>query len=93
MKQFSKTKPITKNNLRGVPGNKPGVYRIKDAKGKILYIGKAKGGRLDDRIWEHRGHFQSGTQFQYRTTKDKDAADRLEHKEIRKHIPRRNKKK
>ena len=93
MKHFSETKPITKSNLDEVPGNKPGVYRIKDAEGKILYIGKAKGGRLDDRIWEHRGRFQSGTQFQYRTTKDKDAADRLEHEEIRKHIPRRNKKK
>ena len=93
MKQFSETKPITKSNLREVPSNKPGVYRIKDAEGEILYVGKARGGQLDDRIWEHRGHFQIGTQFQYRTTKDKDAADRLEDEEIRKYIPRRRKKK
>ena len=52
MKKFSKEKPITKANVEKVPGNKPGVYRIKNADGDVLYIGKAKGGRLDDRIAE-----------------------------------------
>ena len=93
MTQFSTTKPITKSNLDKVPGNKPGVYRIKNAKGEILYIGKAKGGRLNDRIWEHKGYFPGGTQFQYCTTEDGDAADRLEKEEIRKHTPPYNKRK
>ena len=93
MKRFSKTKRITKGNLDKVPGNKPGVYRIKNAQGDILYIGKAKGGRLNDRIAEHQGRFQGGTQFQYRTAPSKEEAERLERREIKKYIPPRNKKK
>ena len=92
-KQFSKIRRITKENLAKVPDNKPGVYRIINAQGDILYIGKAKGGRLGERIEEHQGRFRQGTQFQYRTTRNKDAADSLERKEIIKHIPPRNKRK
>lgn len=90
-KKFSPTRTITQKNLEKVPGNKPGVYRIKSASGEILYIGKAKGGRLDDRIAEHKGQFKDGTKFQYRITTSKDAADRLERKEISKWKPPRNK--
>ena len=92
-KTFSPTKTITKKNLADVPGDKPGVYRIKSSSDKLLYVGKAKGGRLDDRIWEHRGRFHKGTKFQYRTTASKDAAERLEKQEIRKYLPLRNRKK
>lgn len=91
MKKFSKEKTITQKNLENVPGNKPGVYRIKNADHDILYIGKAKGGRLPDRIAEHKGQFQGGTRFQYRLAPSKDAAERLERKEIREHRPPRNK--
>jgi len=89
--KFSKEKTITHKNLENVPGNKPGVYRIKNAEHDILYIGKAKGGRLPDRIAEHKGQFQGGTRFQYRLTPSKDAAERLERKEIREWKPPRNK--
>lgn len=91
MKKFSKTKQITKGNLANVPGKKPGVYRIKNSQGKTLYIGKAKGGRLDDRIGEHKGEFVGGTRFQYRTTANKEAAERLERKEISRYKPPKNK--
>lgn len=90
-KKFSPTRTITQKNLESVPGNRPGVYRIKNASNDILYIGRAKGGRLPDRIAEHKGQFQGGTRFQYRLTPSKDAAERLERKEIRKHRPSRNK--
>ena len=92
MKKFSKTARITNTNLEKDPGDKPGVYRIKNAEGDILYIGKAKGGRLDDRIAEHKGEFEGGTQFQYRTTSSKEAAERLEQKEIKKFDPPSNQK-
>ena len=90
-KKFSSTKTITQKNLEKVPGDKPGVYRIKNVGGDILYIGKAKGGRLDDRIAEHRGQFKGGAKFQYRTTASKDAAERLERREIEKYKPTSNK--
>ena len=92
MKKFSKTARITNANIEKVPGDKPGVYRIKNAEGDILYIGKAKGGRLEDRIAEHKGEFEGGTQFQYRTTSSKEAAERLEQKEIKKFDPPSNQK-
>jgi len=87
MQKFSKTMRISNPNLENVPGDKPGVYRIKNADGDVLYVGKAKGGRLDDRIAEHKGEFEGGTQFQYRTTSSKEAAERLERKEIKKFDP------
>ena len=93
MKKFTQSKPITKANLENVPGNKPGVYRIKSSLGEILYIGKAKGGRLDERIGEHKGEIPGGTRFSYKITPSKDAAERLEKREIREHKPSFNKEK
>jgi excinuclease UvrABC nuclease subunit len=91
MQKFSKTMRITQANLEKVPGKEPGVYRIKNAGGDVLYVGKAKGGRLNDRIAEHKGEFDGGTQFQYRTTASKEAAERLERREIREYTPPKNK--
>ncbi len=91
MKRFSPTRTLTNTNIEKVPGDKPGVYRIKNIADDILYVGKAKGSRLNDRIAEHKGEFQGGTRFQYRTTTSKEAAERLERQEIREYHPPRNK--
>lgn len=90
-KRFSNTKRINKTNVEKVPGNKPGVYRIKNPVGDVLYVGKSKGGRLDDRIAEHKGGFPGGTNFQFKTTKTKESAERLEKQEIKKFNPPYNK--
>ena len=90
-KRFSKTKRIAKTNLEDVPGNQPGVYRIKNSKDDVLYVGKAKRNRLDERIGEHKGEFPGGTNFQFQPTKTKQSAERLEKQEIKKHNPPYNK--
>ena len=77
MKKFSQSRPIINKNLEKVPGNKPGVYRIQNSGKNVLYIGKAKGGRLDDRIREHKGEIPGGTRFSYKTTSSKEAAEKL----------------
>ena len=87
MKKFSKSQTITKSNLENVPGNKPGVYRIKNTQGEILYIGRAKGARLPDRIMEHKGEITGGTKFQFRVTSSKEGAIKLEQQEIKKYRP------
>lgn len=87
MQKFSKTMRITQENISRVPGDKPGVYRIKNAENDILYVGKAKGRRLDERIAEHKGEFAGGTRFQYRTAPSKEAAERLERREINRNNP------
>ena len=57
-KKFSPTRTITQKNLEKVPGDKPGVYRIKNSGGDVVYVGMAKGSRLNDRIAEHKGEFE-----------------------------------
>ncbi len=90
-KKFSPTKTITKTSIKSVPGDKPGVYRIKNAGNEILYVGIAKRGRLPDRIYEHKGEFEGGTKFQYIITKSKETAERIEKQEIKKYQPSKNK--
>ena len=52
----------------------------------------AKGGRLDERIAEHKGEFKGGTRFQYKLAPNKEAAERMERKEIKNWKPVFNKK-
>lgn len=91
MKRFTLPKTITNKNLEKVPGNKPGVYRIQNVEKDILYVGKAKGGRLDGRIREHKGEIAGGTRFSYKITSTKEAAERLERREIKERKPKFNK--
>lgn len=89
-KKFSSKKPINQKSLEKVPGDKPGVYRVLNSRGDVLYVGMAQGGRLPDRIMEHKGAFKGGTQFQYRATNTKEEAKKVEKKEIENWKPRSN---
>ena len=44
---------FTEKGLDKIPVNKPAVYKIIDDKGENIYTGKAKRGRLQERIKEH----------------------------------------
>ena len=92
-KRFSPHRTITKKNLEKIDDNKPCVYRITNNQSDILYVGMAKGKRLEDRVLEHKKEFKGGTNFQFRETKTKEAAQRLEKQEIKKHKPEYNKEK
>ncbi len=87
LKRFTNSKSITKANIEKIPGNKPGIYRIKNSANKTLYVGMAKGGRLDKRIAEHKGEFKGGTQFQYKVVTSKAGAGRMEKEEIKNQKP------
>ena len=49
----TKTTKFTEEGLVKIPVNKPAVYKILDDKGENIYTGKAKRGRLQDRLKEH----------------------------------------
>ena len=82
-KRFTNSQSITKKYIEKVPKNKPGIYRIKNSQNETLYIGMAKGGRLNERIEEHKGKFKGATRFQYKLAPSKEAAERMERKEIK----------
>ena len=49
-------KKSSKFDIKGIEGlakGKPVVYRIEDDKGKVLYVGVAKRGRVQARLKEH----------------------------------------
>lgn len=58
-----KVKTIISRALKGLPDS-PGIYKFKNAKGEILYVGKAK--NLRSRV---RTYFQTGGQASVRTRK------------------------
>jgi len=90
MKKFSPKKQITKTNTEKLSKKSAGVYKITDSKDETLYVGKAKAGRLGERIYEHKGRFKGGTNFRYQETGTVDKAERLEKKLIKQESPPRN---
>lgn len=91
MQRFSTKKQITKSSVEKLSKRSAGVYKIIDSKGETLYIGKAKAGRLGDRIYEHKGHFKGGTNYRYYETGTVKKAEALEKKLIKSEKPPRNK--
>lgn len=90
MKKFSTKKQITKSSTEKLSKKDAGVYKITDSRGETLYIGKAKAGRLGERIYEHKGHFKGGTNFRYQETGTVEKAERLEKRLVKKEAPPRN---
>lgn len=48
-----KTVNFNKTGLGKLPDNKPVMYKIKTESGKVNYVGRAKKGRVQERIEEH----------------------------------------
>jgi len=96
-KRFSPTRNFSKNKIEGAPKNKPVVYKLKNASGKNIYTGKAKMGRVDDRLKERlpggSNPIPGATGFQIKQFRSADQALREEKKIIRKEKPKYNKQK
>ena len=88
--RFTNKQQITKKSVESLSKKSAGVYKIVDKKNEVLYVGKAKAGRLGDRIYEHRGRFKGGTNFRIYETGTVEKAERLEKRIIKSEKPPRN---
>lgn len=88
--KFTPKRQITKKNVEKLSEKKAGVYKIVDRNNEVLYVGKAKAGRLGDRIYEHKGRFKDGTNFRIHETGTVDKAEKLEKIIIKTEKPPRN---
>ncbi len=48
-----KTVKYNKTNISNLPNDKPVMYKIKTEGGNVNYVGRAKKGRVQERIEEH----------------------------------------
>lgn len=88
--RFTNKRQITKKSVKNLSKKSAGVYKIVDKKNEVLYVGKAKAGRLGDRIYEHRGRFKGGTNFRIYETGTVEKAEKLEKRIIKNEKPPRN---
>jgi len=90
-KRFSSKQKFNKTNLKKVP-LQSGVYQLTNQAGVIQYIGKAKAGRLKDRLQEHltEKDIRGAANFQFIPTTSNREAELLEKKLIIKKTPKQN---
>lgn len=88
--RFTNKKQITKKSVEDLSKRGAGVYKIVDKNNEVLYVGKAKAGRLGDRIYEHKGRFKNGTNFRIHETGTVERAEKLEKRIIKNEKPLRN---
>ena len=88
--RFTNKQRITKKSVENLSKKSAGVYKIVDKNNEVLYVGKAKAGRLGDRIYEHKGRFKDGTNFRIHETGTVDKAEKLEKRIIKSEKPPRN---
>lgn len=95
--KFGPLKKITKDNIKKVPKDKPGVYGIFTDSGKLQKVGRAKKLRLPKRILESaqevRNVKREAKKFAFISTKTVNEAKKLETILIRKRKPPFNKEK
>jgi len=95
--KFGPLKKITKNNIKKVPKDQPGVYGIFTKSGKLQKVGRAKRSRLPQRILESTEEIKNAkrqaARFSFILTKSVEEAKKLETILIRKRKPPFNKEK
>lgn len=95
-KRFSRRCTLNKNNLDKIPDDKPVVYKLLNAKGKNIYTGIAKRGRIRERFTEHLPGAQDAVPgvkfFQIKQMKSIDQAKMEEKRIIKLEKPKFNQK-
>ncbi|MCH7731726.1 MAG: hypothetical protein IIB44_04310 [Candidatus Marinimicrobia bacterium] len=86
-----KTTTFNKTGIKKLPNNKPVLYKIKTESGNTNYVGKAKRGRVQERIREHIGKIP-GTRVQIEQFSSIKDAGKKEGNVIKKSQPKYNKK-
>ena len=91
-----KSGSFDESGIEALAKNKPVVYDIQDDKGKTLYTGVAKRGRVEDRLKEHLPNgpdpIQGGKKVKIQQKPSIAKAEEAEARAIKKKQPPQNKK-
>ena len=91
-----KQSPFTKDGIGDLAKDKPVVYKIEDTKGKNIYTGVAKRGRVEQRLREHlpgaKEPIPGGSRIKITQHDSISSAERAEARIISQARPRHNKK-
>jgi len=94
IKRFLVRRPFNETNITKVPKGKPIVYKILDRKGKNIYTGSAKKGRVSQRLEDHlpgaRDAFPGSKFFQIKQAKRIREAETQERRIIAQEKPKFN---
>lgn len=90
-----KSGSFDEKGIEGLEKNKPVVYNIENKNGKILYIGVAKRGRVEDRLKDHlpggSDPVRGGTKVKIQQKSSITDARKAESRAIKQKQPPRNK--
>ena len=91
-----KSGSFSKNGIEGLAKDKPVVYKIENSKGKNIYTGVAKRGRVEERLKEHlpggTDPIRGGSKVTIQQKSSIDDAKKAEVRIIKKEQPLQNKK-
>lgn len=88
--KFGPLKSINKTNL-SQQSQSPGVYGIHDVNSRLLRIGRAKKGRIDERIMENKAEVSGAKKYGFISTSTVQEAIKLETQLLKKRKPPYNK--
>jgi len=91
-----KSADFDKKGIEGLAKDKPVVYKVEDSKGKNIYTGVAKRGRVEERLKEHlpggKDPVRGGVRLKILQKSSIDEALRSEARIIKQQQPPQNKK-
>ena len=91
-----KSGKFDKSGIEGLAKDKPVVYQIENSKGKNIYTGVAKRGRVEERLKEHlpgaKDPIRGGTKVKIQQKSSINEALKSEDRTIKRQQPAQNKK-